>query len=107
MQDNGGNTYALNENGSGVSLQFVAGTQKAGSEKYRISFYKNHELIPFNGDYLYFDILLEGGKIGITDIEINDVQAGDFLYCIAVPTASYNEFAYPKKTDTIVVVRSK
>lgn len=104
MQSVSGNTYALNKNGSSVLLQFVLGTQIAGSEKYRVSFYKNHNLVPFNGDYLYLDVSSEGGKISITDIEINDVKDGDFLYCIAVPTASYNEFAYPKKTDTIVVV---
>lgn len=106
LQNDGGKTYALNENGTSVSLQFVAGTQAAGSEKYRVSFYKNHELTAFNGDYYYLDISLEGGKISITDIELSGVKEGDFLYCIAVPTASYNEFAFPKKTDTVVVVKS-
>ncbi len=107
LLQNDGNTYTLNETGSGVSLQFIAGTQTAGSEKYRISFYKNHELVHFNGDYSYLDVSLEGGKISITDIEIADVKDGDFLYCIAVPTASYNEFAYPKKTDTVVVAKGE
>ena len=106
LQNDGGNTYALNENGSSVSLQFVAGTQNAGSEEYRVSFYKNHELVPFNGDYLYLDICLEGGKISISDIMIDNVQAGDFLYCIVVPTSSFNEFAFAKKTDTVVVVNA-
>ncbi len=107
LLQNDGNTYALNETGLGVSLQFVAGTQAAGSEKYRVSFYKNHELVQFNGDYSYLDVSLEGGKISITDIKIADVKDGDFLYCIAVPTASYNEFAYPKKTDTVVVTKGE
>lgn len=105
LQNDGKNTYALNENGSSVSLQFVAGTQIAGSEKYRVSFYKNHELTAFNGDYLYLDISSEGGKISISDITIDNVQAGDFLYCIVVPTASFNEFAFAKKTDSVVVVK--
>lgn len=105
LLQNGGNTYTLN--GTCVSLQFVAGTQTAGSEKYRVSFYKNHELVQFNGDYSYLDVSLEGGKISITDIGIADVKVGDFLYCIAVPTVSNNEFAYPKKTDTVVVTKGK
>ena len=104
LQNDSENSYALRENGSSVLLQFVAGTQVNGSEKYRVSFYKNHELVPFNGDYFYLDISLEGGKISINDIEIDNVREGDFLYCIAVPTASYNEYAYPQKTDTVVVV---
>ncbi len=107
VQNEDRNTYALNENGSSVSLQYVVGTQTAGSEKYRVSFYKNHELVHFNGDYSYLDVSLEGGKISITDIKIADVKDGDFLYCIAVPTASYNEFAYPKKTDTVVVTKGE
>ena len=104
LQNDDGNTYALNENGTSVSLQFVAGSQKAGNEEYRVSFYKNHELVPFNGDYLYLDVSSVGGKISISDITIDNVQAGDFLYCIVVPTSSFNEFAFAKKTDTIVVV---
>lgn len=107
LLQNDGNTYTLNETGTGVSLQFVSGTQVAGSEKYRVSFYKNHELVQFNGDYSYLDVSLEGGKISITDIEIADVKDGDFLYCIAVPTTSHNEFAYPKKTDTVVVSKGE
>ncbi len=107
LLQNDGNTYTLNATGSGVTLQFVAGTQVAGSEKYRVSFYKNHELVQFNGDYSYLDVSLEGGKISITDIEIADIKDGDFLYCIAVPTASHNEFAYPKKTDTVVVAKGE
>lgn len=107
LLQNGGNTYTLNETDSSVLLQFVAGTQVAGSEKYRVSFYKNHELAEFNGGFSYIDISLEGGKISITDIEITDVKDGDFLYCIAVPTSSYNEFAYPKKTDTVVVTKGE
>ncbi len=107
LLQNDGNTYTLNETGTSVTLQFVAGTQTAGSEKYRVSFYKNHELVHFNGDYSYLDVSLEGGKISITDIEIPNVKDGDFLYCIAVPTASHNEFAYPKKTDTVVVTKGE
>lgn len=105
LLQNDENTYTLS--GTGVSLQFVAGTQAAGSEKYRVSFYKNHELVQFNGGYSYIDVSLDGGKISITDIEIADVKDGDFLYCIAVPTVSYNEFAYPKKTDTVVVTEGE
>ncbi len=107
LLQNDGNTYTLNETGSGVSLQFIAGTQTAGSEKYRVSFYKNHEPVQFNGNHSYLDVSLEGGKISITNIEIADVKDGDFLYCIAVPTASHNEFAYPKKTDTVVVTKGE
>ncbi len=107
LLQNDGKTYALNETGFGVTLQFVAGTHAAGSEKYRVSFYKNHELVQFNGDYSYLDVSLEGGKISITDIKIADAKDGDFLYCIAVPTASYNEFAYPKKTDTVVIAKGE
>lgn len=104
VQNDDKNTYSLDENGNSVSLQFVAGTQTAGKEEYRVSFYKNHELTSFNGDNLYLDISSEGGKISVSDIIIDNVQAGDFLYCVIVPTSSFNEFAYAKKTDTIVAV---
>lgn len=107
MQNYGENTYSLDENGSNLSLEFVAGTQTAGKEEYRVSFYKNHELVSFNGEYLYLDISSEGGKISITDITIDNVKAGDFLYCIIVPTESFNEFAFAKKTVTTVVVNAQ
>lgn len=106
LQNDDDRTYTLSERGF-CALQFVAGTQAAGNEQYRVSFYKNHEIVPFNGNYFYLDISLDGGKISITDVEISDVKEGDYLYCIAVPTASYKEFAYPMKTDTVVVASAE
>lgn len=78
----------------------------SGTTDYRVSFYKNHELVKFNGKYDNLDVTAEGGKITEVNISIDDVSAGDFMYCVAVPLESVHEYVYPIKTDSVMVVDS-
>ncbi len=82
-QNNNSPNYTI-ENGE-LKLTLNAYSTSNTSVEYRVSIYKNHEHILFNGDYEYVDVKLEGGKFSVTDITLNDVASGDFVYCIAVP----------------------
>lgn len=92
---NGVMDIELNQNGIGVStyeikdnsltLSFNAYSTVETVIPYRVSFYKNHKQVKFNGDYDYIDVTVEGGKMSQTEIEIGDVNSGDFIYCIAAP----------------------
>lgn len=57
--------------------------------KYRISFYKNHELVTFNDKSDYLDIDIRHGYMNICDVTLENVNAGDFIYCVAVPVDNY------------------
>ena len=95
---NGVMDIELNQNGIGVStyeikdnsltLSFNAYSTVETVIPYRVSFYKNHKQIKINDGYDYIDISLEGGKMSQTDVTINDVKSGDFIYCIAAPLIS-------------------
>lgn len=95
---NGVMDIELNQNGIGVStyeikdnsltLSFNAYSTVETVIPYRVSFYKNHKQIKINDGYDYIDISLEGGKMSQTDVAINDVKSGDFIYCIAAPLIS-------------------
>lgn len=69
---------------------------------YRVSFYKNHEKIKFNGDFDYIDVELKEGYITSADINLENISEGDFIYCIAVPINNFNLNA--KKSMTALVI---
>lgn len=79
----GVNTYKIKDNS--LTLSFNAYSTANTVIPYRVSFYKNHKQIKFNDGYDYIDLSIEGGKMSQTDIKINDVKSGDFIYCIGVP----------------------
>lgn len=70
-------------------------------QDYRIAFFVNHEPVKFNGDYEYLDVKIEGMKITETEIEIENIKVGDFVYCIAVPLLS-EEVAYKSASKLVI-----
>lgn len=85
QDDFNGQNYIIKNNSLALTLDIYS-TERT-SVDYRISIYKNHEQVTFNEDYSFIDVKIEGGKFAKTDIEISNVENGDFVYCIAVPLA--------------------
>lgn len=98
------NRYYLDNGASSLELELSAYTKTEGTAVYRLSFYKNHELVKFNGDCEYLDVNMQGGKISLADIRIENVSAGDFIYCIAIPISGNFELNYPTKSASVMVV---
>lgn len=105
--ENNTNKYTLDKAEDKLDLSFAFVAMQKGITDYRISFYKNHELVKFNGNNDYLDVKAEGGKILETDITIDDVSIGDFLYCICVPISSTSESSFTFKTDSVLVLDSE
>ncbi len=82
---NNKNYYEINSNHQTVNLTFVGYSNETGSKDYRVTFFKNHEPIMVNEKFCCIDITIGDNKIVETEVKINDVNSGDFLYCIAVP----------------------
>ena len=78
-------TYSMSHDDNKLMLKFYAYTTEADVNNYRVTFFVNHEPVKFNGDCEFLDITMEGEKITETEIELNDVNPGDFVYFIAVP----------------------
>lgn len=68
-----------------LNLKFYAYTTEKAVHDYRVTFFKNHEPVKFNGGYEYLDFSLEGNKITECAITVTDVKPGDFIYYIATP----------------------
>lgn len=78
-------SYKLDAGKSELELRFFAYTTEKAVHDYRVTFFKNHEPVKFNGGYEYLDFTLEGNKITECKISIPDVKPGDFIYYIATP----------------------
>lgn len=78
-------SYKLDAGKSELELKFYAYTTEKAVHDYRVTFFKNHEPVKFNGGYEYLDFTLEGNKITECKISIPDVKPGDFIYYIATP----------------------
>ncbi len=78
-------SYTLPENEKKLKLNFCAFTTVPTVETFRVTFFVNHKQVNFNGNQEYLDVTMEGEKITEREIEIDNVNAGDFVYCIAVP----------------------
>ncbi|MDE6731426.1 MAG: hypothetical protein K2J77_00930 [Oscillospiraceae bacterium] len=78
-------SYKLDPGSNELELKFYAYTTEKAVHDYRITFFKNHEPVKFNGGYEYLDFTLEGNKITECKISIPDVKPGDFIYYIAAP----------------------
>ncbi len=81
-------TYTLTNSENKLDLKFYAYTTEPVTSNYRVTFFVDHKPVKFNGDFDFLDISLEGGKISETEIELNGINPGDFVYCIAVPLLS-------------------
>lgn len=79
-------SWFIKNSENGLKLTFAGYTNEhTTAEEFRVTFYKNHKLCKFNGGYSALDMTLEGGKIVEMDVDLEDVEAGDFIYCVASP----------------------
>lgn len=79
-------SWFIKKSEDGLKLTFAGYTNEhTTAEEFRVSFYKNHNLCTFNGGYSALDMTLEGGKIVELDVDLEGVEAGDFIYCVASP----------------------
>ena len=78
-------SYKLDDGKTELELKFYAYTTEKAVHDYRVTFFKNHEPVIFNGGYEYLDFSLEGNKITECKISIPDVNPGDFIYYITTP----------------------
>lgn len=85
-----------------MKLKLYADSVNDIETTYRVSFYKNHEKITFNGGSDYIDIAVRDGYMGCADIELENINEGDFIYCIGVPTMSYNSVMHKSVTIPIL-----
>lgn len=69
---------------------------------YRVSFYKNHKRIKFNNDFDYIDIELKESDITTANITLENINEGDFIYCIAVPINNYKLKVQKSMTAAII-----
>lgn len=88
-----------------LSLSLLSYTMQADSGVYRVSFYKNHEPVKLSGGFDYIDVAVEKGKMSLTDIQIEDISAGDFVYCVAVPLSDIG-YSMPYKSKSTFVLSS-
>ncbi len=94
-------TYLLTDDENKLDLKFYAYTTEPVTNDYRITFFVNHEPVKFNGDFDFLDISLEGGKISETEIELDGISPGDFVYCMAIPLLS-GEHAFKSESKMIL-----
>ncbi len=66
-------------------LKFYMYSQNAGIVDYRVSFYKNNELIKFNNSDEYIDLTLKDKYLNTAEITVDNIKEGDYIYCIAIP----------------------
>lgn len=100
------NMIAATEDGSLVLNLFswtINGNDSfSANGTYRVSFYKNHERVKFNGDFDYMDIELKESYITTAEVALENISEGDFIYCIAVPIDNYKLNAQKSMTALIL-----
>lgn len=85
-RDNDLESWFIKRSEESLNLTFAGyANEHTTAEEFRVTFYKNHKLCKFNGGYSALDMTLEGGKIVEMEIALEDVKAGDFIYCVASP----------------------
>lgn len=78
--------FVLNPGETKLELELSCGTMRTTEPYiYRVSVYKNHELVKFNDGCDLIDMTCETRKCSTAEITIEDVKVGDFIYIIAVP----------------------
>lgn len=94
---------AATSNGK-LKLELCEYSRNYPTNTYRISIYKNHEKISFNNGYEYIDIEVKDKYIAYAEINIENVCAGDFIYCTAVPIGTDSSEIRGKKYETVPIL---
>jgi len=96
--------YSVKSGETSVSLKLFTYSTMPDVCKYRVSVFVNHNPVRINGDFDCVDVIMEGGKISKTDIILDNIKQGDFIYCIAAPLSEGN-LLY--KSDSKMVIGDK
>lgn len=78
-------TFALKIGENCLAATLCAYSTMPDVQDYRVTVFVNHKPVKINGDYDCVDVTMEGGKISKTEITLENIKVGDFVYCIAAP----------------------
>lgn len=78
-------TFALKSGENCLTAILCAYSTMPDVQDYRVTVFVNHKPVKINGDYDCVDVTMEGGKISKTEITLENIKVGDFVYCIAAP----------------------
>lgn len=78
-------TFALKSGENCLAATLCAYSTMPDVQDYRVTVFVNHKPVKINGDYDCVDVKMEGGKISKTEITLENIKVGDFVYCIAAP----------------------
>ena len=80
-------TFTLKSGESRLAATLCAYSTMPDIQNYRVTVFVNHKPVKINGNYDFIDVTMEGGKISKTEITLENIKEGDFVYCFAAPLA--------------------
>ena len=80
-------TFTLKSGENCLTATLCAYSTQPDVQDYRVTIFVNHKPVKINGNYDFIDVTMEGGKISKTEITLEDIEEGDFVYCFAAPLA--------------------
>lgn len=96
--------YKMGGGENSLDLTLCAYSTDSVTCDYRVSVYVNHNQVNFNGDFDYIDVKMEGSKITETQIRLENISIGDYIYCVAVPLSSNS---LTKKSSSKMVINGE
>lgn len=78
-------TFTLKSDENSLAATLCAYSTQADVLDYRVTVFVNNKPVKINGNYDFIDVKMEGGKISKTEITIENIKEGDFVYCLAAP----------------------
>lgn len=78
-------TFTLKSGENCLTSTLCAYSTMPNVQPYRVTVFVNHKPVKINGIYDFIDVTMEGGKISKTEITLENIKVGDFVYCIAAP----------------------
>ncbi len=95
-------TFTLKSGENCLTSTLCAYSTMPNVQPYRVTVFVNHNPVKINGIYDFIDVTMEGGKISKTEITLENIKVGDFVYCIAAPLTE-GEVAM-KSTSKMLIV---
>ncbi len=80
-------TFTLKSGESRLTATLCAYSTQPDVQDYRVTIFVNNKPVKINGNYDFIDVTMEGGKISKTEITLENIKEGDFVYCFAAPLA--------------------
>lgn len=95
------NTFTLKGDESSLVATLCAYSTMPAVQDFRVTVFVNHKPVKINGDYDFIDVTMEGGKISQTEITLDNINIGDFVYCMAVPLVE-GEMAMKSRSKIVI-----